>query len=296
MKADIVLATFREFLRGNRDEALHLMRQCEASESAAGRVAIATRLRSLLSTTDGWMRLIKLPSAPAGLQCVEPQRKLDSLVLAEFVVAELDRLIAEWRGREALMSHGLTPRRTLLLYGPSGNGKTALAESLATELRLPFCIARHEEIIDSHMGETGKEIAKVMDFAATTPCVAFFDECDSLIATRSDGGSAAGKESNRIVNQMLMKLDGTSPASLIVFATNRATELDAAFTRRIGLKLELDRPWLPDKQRMIERLVIRWPFIAGKPWIEMAQNADSFAAIEALAETEARATVLAMAV
>jgi cell division protease FtsH len=64
------------------------------------------------------------------------------------------------------------------------------------------------------------------------PCVIFIDEIDGL-GKRTGGGSAGETENNRVINALLVELDGFSPTSGIVVlgATNNVNNLDPALIR-----------------------------------------------------------------
>lgn len=295
MKSEAVLAAFRAFLQGQNDDATSYIRQIIAGERSSGRVMIASRLERMLS---GRPQMIQLPSAPPSVQCIQPRKRLDDLILPGAAKAEVLKFIREWKGAATLTAAGLAPRCAALLRGPSGNGKTALAEAVAAEAGLPLGMVNYGSLIDSHLGETGKNLSKLFDFVAKSRCVLFLDEADSLLTSRSFGsGGSAAQENNRNVNQVLVGLDqvGRLATCPIMFASNFSGELDPALIRRIALDLELPAPSNGDFEAMGRLLERRWPVIAGTGWLEKARGAECFAAIEAAAESAAREVVLAQA-
>ena len=66
---------------------------------------------------------------------VQPQRRLEELVLPEPVLTACRQLIEEHHRADVLRAHSLEPRHRALLVGPPGNGKTTLAEA---ELQRPL--------------------------------------------------------------------------------------------------------------------------------------------------------------
>lgn len=89
-------------------------------------------------------------------------------------VGAVEEVIEEHRRTDLLRSHNLEPRHRILLVGRPGNGKTSLAEGIASELAAPLFVVRHEGIIASYLGETALRLAQLFDFVRTrrgsSPC------------------------------------------------------------------------------------------------------------------------------
>lgn len=135
----------------------------------------------------------------------QPQLALKNVVLSPHVEEEISGLIAETLRSEELAAFDLQPRHRVLLHGEPGNGKTMLAEALASELELPFLRAKYSGLVDSYMGGTGKNIDKLFEYAATAPCVLFLDEFDGVAIARD--GARDVTEMRRVTNQLLISLD-----------------------------------------------------------------------------------------
>lgn len=169
-----------------------------------------------------------------------PRRRLADLVLAPHVVEEVQEFLHEYSNEALLRSHSLEPRHKLLLIGPPGNGKTSLAEALATELGLPLLLVRYDAIVDSFLGETSSRIRRLMDYATLNPCVLFFDEFDAIGKERNDAQETG--EIKRVVGTLLMQMDRLPSHAVVICATNHPELLDRAVDRRFQFKLEIDRP------------------------------------------------------
>ncbi len=290
MKADQAIAAFRGFLEGNHEHAVSMLRQIEASEVQAGRTAVAAKLRRLLQRNP---QMIRLPNAPKHVQIYEPSVAMESVVLSQVASVVIAQLVDEWGCREELQSHDLAPRSTVLLYGPSGNGKTHLAKALANSLSLPLAVVDYGSMISSYRGTTGGNISEVMKFARATPCVMFFDEADSLLCARtSRDSSLAENEDVRSVNQVLVDLDAMESRSFVVFATNRVDALDSALLRRIAISLEMPTPQDGQREAFVRRIATRWPFLDCEVLCREAESAASFAECEDLVRDAARIAVV----
>lgn len=171
---------------------------------------------------------------------IEPKRTLNSLLLEDAPRIAIQELIEEQYRRDLLRSYGLEPRHRLLLAGPPGNGKTSIAEAIASELMLPLFVVRYEAVIGSFLGETGSRLKKLFDFARTHECVLFFDEFDTLGKERGDTHETG--EIKRVVSSLLLQIDALPSHVVVVTATNHAELLDRAVWRRFQLRLTLPPP------------------------------------------------------
>lgn len=123
---------------------------------------------------------------------------------------------------------------SLLLTGPPGTGKTALAHHLARALDRPLVVKRASDLLSRWVGGTEAAIADAFAEARDRGSVLLFDEVDSLLFDRATATTSweAGQ-----VNEMLTWLDH-HPLPVIA-ATNHRHRLDPAALRRFVFKLEL---------------------------------------------------------
>ena len=80
-------------------------------------------------------------------------------------------------------------------------------------------------------GESEAKVCDVFDKAhAAAPCVMFFDELDSIAKARGGGGGDAGGASDRVLNQILMEMDGMNLKKnvFIIGVTNRPDQINSA--------------------------------------------------------------------
>ncbi len=169
-----------------------------------------------------------------------PQKRLDHLVLPNYVKKSCQDLILEQNRAEVLQSYGLSPRNKLLLIGPPGNGKTSLAEAIAESLMIPLLTVRYENIIGSYLGETASRLSKLIDYAKTRQCVLFFDEFETLGKERGDIHETG--EIKRVVSSLLLHIDSLPSYVIVVAATNHESLLDKAAWRRFQIKLDIPKP------------------------------------------------------
>ncbi len=169
-----------------------------------------------------------------------PERRLHELVLPDAVARAARELIEEYRRADLLRAHGLEPRHRVLLTGPPGNGKTALAEALATELAVPLLTVRNESVLASHPGETAVRCSQLFDQVRTRQCVLLFDEFDLVGKERGDLRETG--EIKRVVGSLLLQIDAVPSHVVAVAATNQPELLDRAVWRRFQVRWTLPPP------------------------------------------------------
>jgi len=123
---------------------------------------------------------------------------------------------------------------SLLLTGPPGTGKTALAHHLARSMDRPLMVKRASDLLSRWVGGTEAAIADAFAEADERGQVLLFDEVDSLLFDRTTATQSweAGQ-----VNEMLTWLD-RHPLPVIA-ATNHVHRLDPAAMRRFVFKIGL---------------------------------------------------------
>lgn len=161
-------------------------------------------------------------------------------ILSQEILRGVDEFIGEWRHEERLKAKGISPRRTILLHGLPGCGKTHLANYIAKNLNLRIFVIRFDNLISSYLGETGANIRKVFDFVMNNRCALFIDELDAIAKQRDDRNELG--ELKRVVITLLQNLDISTGQSILIAGTNHPHMLDAAIWRRFELTLELHPP------------------------------------------------------
>lgn len=230
--------------------------------AAAARDGDASLARSIQELVDRSRRKTLPSLAPRAVPINRPDGELAALVtasfprvhLSEMVIPSplregLERVLRENRQADALRSHGLEPRRRLLLVGPPGCGKTMTAQALAGETGLPLLIIQFHTLITRYMGETAAKLYTVFDAMGKTRGVYLFDEFDALGSSRSATNDVG--EARRIVNSFLQLIERDDSESIIVAATNHVESLDHALFRRFDDILTFSLPTVPMVRELI---------------------------------------------
>jgi SpoVK/Ycf46/Vps4 family AAA+-type ATPase len=175
-------------------------------------------------------------------------------ILAPNVRAAVFEWLTEVRAADDLKTVGIKPRRTALLYGPPGCGKTTLAHHFAARLGLPLACVRSESLINSYLGSTGQNIGQLFDAMAETEgkVVIFFDEVDALGGRRMNDQGASVERANSL-NVLLRRIERFDGIALA--ATNRQDFLDSALWRRFDMQISVDLPTEDERFAIIKRYI-----------------------------------------
>ena len=171
---------------------------------------------------------------------IAPRLQLEDLMLESNVRETCAELILEQRKTGVLAEAGLKPRNRVLLTGPPGNGKTSLAEAIATALQRPFYVVGYDTLSGSYLGQTGGRLREVVDYIGSHECVALFDEFEGIAKERDDRDEVG--EMKRVVASLLVHLERMPPSTVIIAATNHPGMLDRATWRRFQIRLKLEAP------------------------------------------------------
>ena len=172
--------------------------------------------------------------------------------------AALNRVKAFMRDPAQYAKLGASAPRGVLLVGPPGTGKTLLARALAGESKANFISVDGSYFTAMFYGAGVSKVKELFKLARNSaPCVLFIDEIDG-IGKRTRGGEGGGAESelNRIINRVLVEMDGFEPLDnvVVVAATNHEDNIDEAMRRpgRFDMLVRLGLPTLPERQRLFE--------------------------------------------
>jgi len=187
-----------------------------------------------------------------------PETQFADAVGNDEAKAALNRVKSFMRDPAQYAKLGASAPRGVLLVGPPGTGKTLLAKALAGESKANFIAVDGSYFTAMFYGAGVSKVKELFKLARkSAPCVLFIDEVDG-IGKRSHNGEGGGAESelNRIINRVLVEMDGFEPLDnvVVVAATNHEDNIDEAMRRpgRFDMLVRLGLPTLPERKRLFE--------------------------------------------
>ena len=220
------------------------------------------QMEPLFVTMDDFLKAVPLvqPSSKREGFATVPDVSWEAIGALESIREELSISVLEpIRSPEKFKALGLTLPVGCLLYGPPGCGKTLLAKAIAHESGANFISVKGPELLDKYVGESERAVRQVFERArASSPCIIFFDELDSLVPKRGSDGGSGGGVSERVVNQLLTELDGLDSRRgvYVIGATNRPELIDSAMLRpgRLDRLLYVALPTPADRVSILKAL------------------------------------------
>jgi SpoVK/Ycf46/Vps4 family AAA+-type ATPase len=245
MKSDMLRRLVRAIAIGSQDDLGRLAHKIVDAEREGGHSRLADELATILNESEKRSRtrqagidsdrtIHELPISRRHRELLVTLISRDALehhiILPPDTEERFARIEREFAARERLSAYGLRPRKTVLLYGPPGCGKSLGAKRIAWNTGLPLLKVRFDALISSYFGESASNLRAVFDAAREKPCILLLDECDFIAKSRvasKDIGEVA-----RIVNTLLQLMEEYDAPGLLIATTNIESSLDEALFRR----------------------------------------------------------------
>ncbi|MET0396144.1 MAG: ATP-binding protein [Longimicrobiaceae bacterium] len=171
----------------------------------------------------------------------------ERLVLHGSTLLELHHLERRCRHRERLIDTlsddfpgGLNRGVRALFQGPSGTGKTLAARVVASELGLDVYRVDLAAVVNKYIGETEKNLSRVLGRAEDLDVVLLLDEGDALMGRRTEVRSANDRWANLETNYLLQRID--TYTGIVIVTTNTPGAIDSAFRRRMDVVVSFHLP------------------------------------------------------
>lgn len=307
MTADILKRVVRAISNGSQNDLDRLAARIVEDERRTGHTKLAAELDAILKqprprtngskpTAYSDLSLAELPTSKRhgeSLAELFPTEVLEHhMVLPLATEARFARIEAEYAARDRLSAHGLRPKKTILLYGPPGCGKSLGAKRLAWNTGLPLMKVRFDVLISSYFGESAANLRSIFTAAKDKPCVLLLDECDSIARSRVNSKDIG--EASRIVNSLLQLMEDYDAPGLLVATTNIESSLDTALFRRFDDVFAVPLPGAEEIKRLLYTTLCAVKLEEPIHWDSLAAElaGSSAAVVVKAAQDAAKAVVL----
>ena len=240
---------------GEVEELARRFRACPADIAFAAQRAVATaseagsiinertrehlgELATRLECPFSWDDLVLAPNVLEVLRDFEHEGRIRSALWEE---PGLRRLFPQGRGLFALLT------------GAPGTGKTMAAQVLARELGLPLYRISLATVVSKYVGETAKNLQRILSRAEHLDAVLLFDEADALFGRRTEIKDAHDRYANTDTNHLLQAIEAY--AGIAILASNKRGNIDPAFTRRLRYVLDFPRPDAAQRRALWSRVL-----------------------------------------
>lgn len=238
------------------------------------------------------LREASLPESPI-VRWFRPADLRDELFLSGPCELAISTLTRELRHVPRFLEKRIDPPSRVLFGGPSGAGKTLAARWIGRRLDLPVAVIDIGAAGSSLTHQTGANLSKAFNVAASVPSILFLDETDAICRRRDGDGSAAANDAAHATTVVLQQLD-MIPATQIVFAaTNFPDDLDPALARRFTTHITFALPDASARRSMITRWLASVP--AGSDTFDrLTEETDGMSGAETRSHVMAWARALVM--
>ena len=224
----------------------------------------------------------------AGLKEVEPSATREFFIeKSASTFASLGGLDQVKRLLDAVIEHshmhdelyeqvGLAPPRGILLTGPSGTGKTAMARALSGEKQLPLIAVDGPQLYSKWLGESERALREVFKKARrAAPCVLFFDTIDA-VAPRLGIEQFGTDVYQRILSQLLREIDNLRDVRgvILLAASNRPERIEPALLRsgRFDYIVPFSNPDAADRVAILRLCCRQVPIAPDVDFVELADR------------------------
>ena len=193
---------------------------------------------------------VRLPTNIEGkVICYSPENFITERYYTQqnWINSVLQSIIKMKAVAEMMASMRIHYRNATILYGESGTGKTEFARYVAYRLNLPLFYLNFSSVIDSLLGNTGRNIANIFNYVKKHECVFMLDEVDCIAGSRN-GADRAEKEFSRVTITLMQEFDMLPNNIILIAATNRIDIIDDAVLNRFSVKQKIERLSLDDNR------------------------------------------------
>ncbi len=180
-----------------------------------------------------------------------------NIIAGESTLQRLEELYRRCRNRERLVGflgpgfgENCNCGVRALMTGASGTGKTLAAKIIAAELGMDLYRVDLAAIVNKYIGETEKNLHRILSRAEALDVVLLLDEGDALLGSRTDVKSANDRYANLETNYLLQRLENYQ--GIVLITTNLVQNIDRAFQRRMDVVIPFFSPQLDERLKILQ--------------------------------------------
>ena len=231
MKKQSIMNLVRYHVEKNEDAFISEVAQIAREFDQSGDSVMANYLMELVSTANYYV----------------PQNSYKNLhYLSKVNYANTPLLLPEIIEEDILgITRAISEKLDLtkfIFYGAPGTGKTESAYQIARILGRELLRVDFEQLIDSRLGETAKNVSFLFDeikHLAFGKVIILMDEIDALVLDRVNANDL--REMGRVTSTFIKELDRLNRNVIIIATTNLFKNFDKAIIRRFDATVSFDR-------------------------------------------------------
>lgn len=210
-------------------------------------------------------------------------------IIPKSLWAEIQGWMLSWKHAEALRAAKLQAPGALLLYGPTGSGKTSLARAM-----LKYMPGRPGLIMEAHntltglFGASAARLAGAFQEAEYNGALLVIEEIDALGISRATNVGSCATEENKITIALMRCLEDAKVP--VIATTNFKDSLDPALLRRFELQLEVPEADAKCRAMILRKILEVEPpeELVAMPLVQSIRLAHRFRRDAFIADLEAR--------
>ena len=238
-----------------REAGVNALRRQFPSEGPANREEMS--LVDLVVTVGDFEHALRTvqPSVLRGPLSRDSKMTMENIGGLKEAKVRLHELIkAPQENAETFAKMGIETPPGILIVGPPGTGKTALAQAAGNDLGATFLQVESSDIFSEWVGRSEKAIKETFLIARrAAPSVILIDNIDAMARRIGEGGGES--VSTRVINQLLTEMDGLREHDVkVIGTTDRIEDIDESLLSpsRFGEVIHLPELNVGDREEVIK--------------------------------------------
>tara|TARA_R110002020_G_scaffold374098_3_gene585517 strand:- start:2086 stop:2760 length:675 start_codon:yes stop_codon:yes gene_type:complete len=140
-------------------------------------------------------------------------------------------------------------------YGPSGTGKTFTAALLGKYAHIPVYRVNLSILISKYIGETEKNLYKVLDLASKNNKILLFDKADALFGKRTEIQDAHDRYATQEISYLLENIKKYS--GLVIFSSTSLKNMHPHLRKHFKIIIRFNKHSLREPSKTELKLAIK---------------------------------------